>query len=1187
MRNGWLRLSVSFLLLSLAICWPHATLQAQSQVFSASLRGTIYDHTGATVPGATITLSNPDKGFSNAFTSSNDGSYVFTLVPPGTYTLKVEHAGFRPYTQVGIVLAVGQSANQDVTLELGQVTQEVTVRAQAAILNTGNANVGSDVTQRQAVDLPLNWRNVYGLVLLNSSVNNNVQNQALNPPGTQGNVDQDIAFFNFGGSVFGTTAFLLDGHWDGSGDWDGVIYVPGVDELGEFKIQTNAFTAQYGWSMGNVLNAITKSGTRSFHGDVFEFLRNDNLDANNFFNNRNGLTKPDFKRNQFGFSAGGPLYFPKIYRQRDKTFIFGYYEGLRQKTPATLIATTPTSDFRTGNFSALLGPQIGIDALGRPILSGQLYDPVSTRKITAGQEDAVTGLMATQTGFIRDPFPGNMISSAIDPVAKNIASGSYWPKPTNSALVNNFAATGGLPTALDKYSIRVDHNISDKARMFVRWSQQRQYKQLVGPYFGESDPAGPRTKNPNNRWDYGFNYNRSFSPTFLMSLTWGWNRWVEGRAVQNFPFKPSTLGLPAFLDAVAPAFPPIGFDDGTVGLAGAGFTGGTGTNNSQPREVRTYAVDFTKIKGPHTMTMGFMMIDHQLRAQYTDPVRINFTKSMTQGPDPTAALPATGLGFASFLLGAGHDGNLNNAARTAYQKGLYGWYFQDDWKASRKLTLNLGLRYDFQTAPTDRFNRLSYFDYNAANPVGDAAGYPVKGELVYVGNGHRRGVYEPQFTNFAPRLGLTYSATHRMVMRAGFGMFYTPTMEFGDYQGLQMYGFSQSTPYVGTIDGITPNNLLSDPFPNGLLVPVGNAKGTLTQVGLSTNAIPSQKPTPYVEQWTLGLQYELTPNMNFDVTYVGNHGVKLSYSSVQRNVLPTADLAIGSALLDPVPNPFYGHITASSCGLDQPTVPRGQLLRPYPEFCDVTDPQSLGASSYYNGVTLSVTHRWSNGLHFLASYTISKYLSGGEGNESWAAGNSATMRDYHNLAAEKSLNPNDIPQALVLNYLYELPIGRGKRWGGSMSGPVDAVIGGWQVSGVTTFKKGFPLSIVAASNNTNSLGGGQRPNIVADPKLSNPTVDEWFNTAAFAQPPAFTFGDTPREMPNLRAPGINNWDLALQKWWTAPKERLRVQFRAETYNTFNHANFYAPNQTFGDPSFGRITGALPARSIQIGLKIYW
>jgi hypothetical protein len=1155
-------------------------LYAQAVAFNAQLSGSIYDHTGATVPGATITLSNPGKGFTRTFTSSQDGRYGFTLLAPGTYALRVEKLAFRPYSQSGIVLAVGQSAVQDVTLELGAVTQEVTVTAAAPILNTSNANVASDVTQKQAVELPLNWRSVFALVRLDSSVNDSQQYQGLNPPGSQSNADQDISFFNFGGGRFGTTAFLLDGHWDSAGDWDGIIYVPGVDELQEFKIQTHAFTAQYGWSMGNVVNAITKSGTNSFHGNVFEFLRNDNFDANYFFNNRAvpAVPKPEFKRNQFGFTAGGPLYIPKLYEQRDKTFIFGGYEALRQGTPITRVTTVPTGDMRRGNFSALLGAQIGTDALGRPILSGQLYNPFTTREIIAGQLDPVTGLMATQDGYIRDPIAGNDLAGMLDPVAEKIAP--YWPDPTGSGLVNNFTAGVTAPVSSDAYSVRVDHNISDKARMFARWSQKREYKQVEAPVFGTTNPGGPGSKNPNNRWDFALNYNRAFTPTFVMSVNFGWNRWAEGWRRQSSPFDPSTLGLPSFLNTNPGAFPSITMDD----IAQLGY----GAYNSTPREAGTYAIDFTKVRGAHTMNIGFMGVNHRLYTSNQPLASFHFPKRMTQGPDPTAANPNTGFGFASFMLGTGDSGNFNVQANGAYHKGFYGWYFQDDWKATRKLTLNLGVRYDFQTAPRDRFDRYSWFDYTDPNPISEAVGFTVPGHLVYVGDGNRRGIYEPEYTNIAPRVGLAYRVTDRLVARAGFGMFYIPAMEYGDYQGLNLNGFTQATPYVGTVDGITPTNLLSDPFPGGMLLPPGKSAGALTFVGLGVNAVENFRPTPYIEQWSLALQYELSANNSFGVTYVGNHGVKLitGASGVEQNQLYQEQLSLGNSLLDPVSNPFFGHIASSGCGLDQATVPRGQLLRSFPEYCSVYDPQPPAGFSSYNAVQLKFEHRWSMGLLFLGGFTIAKYLDNSSGPEGWTSWAGQQIRDNHNLSAEKSLNSNDIPKSLVLSYIYELPFGRGKRYGGKFSGPVDAVLGGWQVSGVSTFKDGFPLAIWASSNNTQSLGGFQRPNLVGDPHVANPTIDRWFNTDAFAQPPAFTFGNVPRTMPTLRAPGINNWDLAIQKWWNW-KEKLRVQFRAEMFNAFNHPIFYAPNTTFGDAAFSRVSAAYPARSVQFGLKIHW
>jgi hypothetical protein len=1178
-----LRGAMGFLLvtcvLAVIIVAGGENLRAQTQAFAASLGGVVVDKSGGAIPKATVTLSNSQTGFTRTFTTGSDGRYSFTLVPPGTYALKIEKPGFRVYSQTGIILAVGEAANQNVTMALGAVTQQVTVNASAPLLNTSNANVASTVTGRQTVELPLNLRNVYGLVSLNSSVNNSQQYQALNPAGSQGDADQDIGFFNFGGGRFGTTAFLLDGAWDGAGDWDGTIYVPGVDETAEFKIQTNAFTSQYGWSMGNVVNAVTKSGTSSFHGDAWEFVRNSAWDANFFFNNASNTPEPQFARNQFGFTMGGPLYIPKLYEQRDKTFIFGEFEGLREATPLTLLTSVPTGAMRGGDFSSMLGGQIGADALGRPILSGQIYNPFTTRAVTAGQVDPITGKVATLSGFVRDPIPGNVIPAGmLNTVSKNLLP--FWPMPTGPGTVNNYTATGGAPTAQTDYTVRLDHIISDKSRMFARWSQKFEYKQLSGDLFGTSDVGGPGTLAPDDRFDAGLDYNRVLSPTMDLSVDLGWARWVEGRLPQGVPFSPSTVGLPAALDTFGGpgAFPSITID-GESSL-------GSGVLNSTPREARSYSIDFTKVAGPHTMDIGFMGVGLYLTTFNSSQGSFNFPLNMTQGPDPTVANPATGFGFASFLMGTGNTGGITDNARAAFEKNFEGWYFQDDWKATRKLTLNLGVRYDFQTAPTDRFNRLSWFNFGATNPISSAIGKSVPGELVYT-TPQNRGVYNPQYTNIAPRVGFAYSPVSKLVMRGGFGMFYIPAMEFGDYQGLTLNGFSETTPYVGTVDGITPVNLLSNPFPTGLLLPPGNSQGALTNVGFSTPAIERYRPTPYIEQWMYGIQYQISPNNMLDVSYVGNHGVKLALETTAPfDMLPTANLALGTGLLQQVPNPFFGHLTSSGCGLNSATVQRGQLLLPYPEYCGVNDAQVPGGRSSYNALQINFTHRWSSGMQLLLSYTNSKYLDDSSGAEGWTSGSSANYETIYNMRNEYSLDIDDLPQSFVASYIYQLPVGKARRFGSNLSGPIDALVGGWQVSGITTAKSGFPLGITAASDNLNNFGGAQRPNLRGNPHLAKPAIQEWFNTAAFAQPAPFTFGNVPRTMPTLRAPGLYNWDIAGQKYW-AFGEKARLEFRAEFFNAFNWVNLYAPSTSFGSPGFGTVTDAYPARDIQFALKLFW
>jgi hypothetical protein len=432
----WPRLLRAALVTVALLYGADPAILCQTQASSASFSGTIADPAGARIPNAKVTLASPDKGISRVFTTDGGGNFSFRIVPPGNYDLTVEAGGFKTYHQQSFTLEVGQDATQNIVLEVGTAQEQVTVSGEAPILNTDNANVAAEISGKQVVELPLNLRNVFGLVTLNSSVNNGTQGQVLNGGGEQGTADQDISFFNFGGGFFGSSAFLLDGAWDTADGWGGVVYVPSVDAVQEFKIQTNSFTAQYGWSTGNVINVVTKTGTRSLHGDAYEFFRNDALDANGYFNNYSGLPRAALHRNQFGASLGGPVYLPHVYRQRDKTFFFVLYEGLRQSNPATALDTVPTAAFRTGDLSALLGPQIGTDALGRPILSGQIYNPFTTRQI---------GTSASGTPiYIRDPIPGNNLSGLIDPVAKNMVT--YWPNPTNSLLANNYAASASAPT---------------------------------------------------------------------------------------------------------------------------------------------------------------------------------------------------------------------------------------------------------------------------------------------------------------------------------------------------------------------------------------------------------------------------------------------------------------------------------------------------------------------------------------------------------------------------------------------------------------------------------------------------------------------------------------------------------------------------------------------------------------------
>jgi hypothetical protein len=1123
------------------------SISAQTQAFSASLEGVVHDSSGAQIPGAKVKLVSPDKGVTRTFTTDAEGRYSFGLLPPATYTLTVEAGGFSTYKQTGVVLDAGQAASLPVTMQVGAVQTEITVTGQGPILASDNANVSSDLNGQQIDQLPVDFRSAFGLVMMNSSVNNSSQFQVVNGGGQSGTADQDISFLNFGGGYFGTSAYLLDGHWDTAGDWGGVIYVPSMEAVQEARIQTNSFTAQYGWSTGNMYNVITKSGSSSFHGDAFEFLRNSDLDSNFYFNNAHGIARTPFRRNQFGIAGGGPLYVPGIYKQRNKTFFFAYYEGLRQGTPGPLTTTMPTAAEKSGDFSAI---------------SQVLYNPFTTA--------------ATASGFSRTPFPNNQIpQSLMSKVATKLLT--YYPAPTGSGLTNNFTASASAAASSDEYGIRLDHNVTDNLRIFVRWSNKNESKVEEADYYG-NDLGGPGSMNPNNRLDGAGGSTWVINPTTVFSLNAGYNHWFEGNVMEGYPFDMTSVGLPSFINQTSNQFPVVSVS----GYAPLGPENGAGQGGF-PRNDLTWSADLSKVHGSHSFTIGVMEVVSQTGGGRIYPTTFDFGSVSTAGPNPETADPsASGNSIASMLLGVGTGGSTGVTVLPFTSKHYYGTHFQDDWKATRKLTLNLGIRWEYQSAPTERFNQQNYFDFNATNPISSSLGSTVKGAVVYNGVGNAgRGLYDPTKRDWAPRLGLAYQATEKLVVRAGFGVYYVPSF-FG--QGADQ-GYGQSTPWVTTTsDGYTPLNNLDNPFPNGALPQTGNSLGAMTNVGYGTSGSQYNRPDPYVEQWMAGIQYAVTKNDLIDISYVGSHGVKLAQGGLNYDQLPTADLSQGNQLLQQVPNPYYGKIASSGCGLASPTVAYGQLLLPYPEFCSVSIAQPLDSFSHYNALEMSFTHRWSSGLSLLASYTYSRFIDNTAGTTNWL-GQSPT-RDNYNLAAEKSLDAADTPNSFVLTYIYELPIGKGKKVGTSLNPVANAIIGGWQVSGVTTFKSGFPISITTGDNNTNSFGGNQRPNLVGDPTLSGRSISEWFNTAAFAQPAPFTFGNAPRYMGNVRAPGMEDFDIGVQKWFRY-RDILRLQFRAEMFNAFNRVNFYAPDGNLTDPAFGVISATLPPRDIQLALKLYW
>ena len=802
-------------------------------------------------------------------------------------------------------------------------------------------------------------------------------------------------------------------------------------------------------------NVITKSGSSSLHGDAFEFLRNSDLDSNFFFNNAHGIPRTPFRRNQFGIAGGGPVYIPGIYKQRNKTFFFAYYEGLRQGTPGPVTLTMPTAAEKSGDFSGI---------------SQVIYNPFST--------------VATSSGFSRTPFPGNIIPTyLISSVAAKLLA--YYPNPTNSALTNNFSASASAAATSDEYGIRLDHNFTDNLRMFVRWSNKDESKVEEADYYG-NDPGGPGSMNPNNRLDGAGGATWVLNPTTVFSVNAGYNHWFEGNVMEGYPFDFTQLGLPSFINATSNQFPVVSVS----GYAPLGPENGAGQGGF-PRNDLTWSADLNKIHGSHSLSMGFMEVMSQTGGGRIYPTTFNFGSISTAGPNPETADPsASGNSIASILLGVGTGGSTGVSFKPFTSKHYYGIHFQDDWKVTRKLTLNLGIRWEYQTAPTERFNQQNYFDFNAINPISSALGSTVKGTVVYNGvGGVGSGLYNPTWKDFAPRLGLAYQAMDKLVVRAGFGLYYVPSF-LGQGTG---QGYGQSTPWVTTTsDGYTPLNTLDNPFPNGPLPQTGNSTGAMTNVGYGTSGSQLNRPDPYMEQWMVGIQYAVTKNDLIDVSYVGNHGVKLAQGGLDYDQLPTADLSLGNQLLQQVPNPYYGKIAGSGCGLSSPTVAYGQLLLPYPEFCSVSIAQPLDSFSHYNALEVTFTHRWSSGLNLLASYTYSRFID----NTVWnnllvgpVAHSQQLQPGYREIAGRRGY-----PEQPGYHLHLRTPDRKGQE--------------GWiepqrrgrcdyrRLAGLGShhLQERLPDRHNDGDNNTNSFGGNQRPNLVGDPTLSNPTIQEWFNT---------------------------------------------------------------------------------------------
>ena len=1170
---------------------------SQSKSITATLSGTVTDPSGARIPNATVKLTNPENGIVRTNTTTETGEFTFAFLPEGTYTVRVSAPGFRTTQQNGIVLTAGASFSVGITLTVG-ATQQVIVTSTAPLLQTQNANISTELTNQQINELPLNLRNVLSFATLDSAVNVQGDRQLLAAGGSEDTADQDYSFLNFGGGYFGTNLFLLEGGYDTSQDWGGVLYVPAPEDTDQVKVSSYSFSAEYGFSTGNAITITTKAGTRDFHFLADEYIRNQNLDSNLYFNNLAGTPRPDDHRNQFGIAGGGPLYIPGIYKQRDKTFFFANYEGLRLNGGLSYSAQVPTQAQLGGDFSSeLTTTSLGTDCLGRTIYQGAIYNPYSLSTCPDGS-------------VIRNPYPGNIIPQtgvgAIDPLAKKFATGNYWPAPKNPGGGYNFNTTVSAPTTSNEWGIRIDHNINANNRIYGQFSNKHEGKVQTGAFYGPNDVAGPYVFDPNNRMFGVLGYSHVFSPTLILSGTLFFIRNPGGNVVQGYPFSPSSLGLPGLLDSWTPQFPQVEFGNT---FSGSGFYAPLGaTQNSGeatfPKTNESLSIDINKALKTQSISVGYMGVRQNDDGGRLTPTVFNFSNVMTAGPDPTHLSGENpGDALASFMVGAGNSGNgsAGSTGFTAYPAPTYylhGMYVQDDWKARRNLTLNLGFRYDVQTPTTARHNEQAYFDLHALNPISVTTGVPVYGEIVYNKPGDR-GLWNINLHDFGPRIGFAYAVMPKLVIRGGYGIYYARNFYGGNGPNP---GYSTSSVWTSSADGVHVTTPLAQAFQSGLVPVTGNALAGLTQVGQSPSVVDRNRPDPMTQQFSFGFQFAFTPKDVLDINYVGSRGRHITLAGMNYGQLNPNYLSMGSKLNSILPSPYTTAL--SNLGLPAPSCPYtvAQSLSPYPEFCGAVsaEDEPVGINNY-NALQARFTHRFGQGLLFTASYTFSKFLSDVGGPEEWGSINGdqggSGIRNYYDLKADWSVDGADIPQSLVLNYVYDLPFGRGKQFGGGMNVVENAAAGGWEVSGITTAQSGFPMSIGAGGNAASVFGGNQHADLTGQPLKSGhcggtlgvpdiPVGSKYcfFNPAAFAAPKDFTFGDAPRYFSNLRAPGYVDQDLTLAKWFDL-KERLRLQIGVQMFNAFNHPNFDIPNSGVGSPTMGLSSSTQGARQMQGVLKL--
>ena len=1116
-----MKLKLSLLLLLVA---PLILPSASAQI-AADIAGRVIDTAGAVVPNAEVILSESTTGIQQKVFSSTAGDFHFSHLNPGTFRIDVTAPGFERLSRAGITASVGQTATVDLALTIGSDSQTVTVNADAPLLQASESDIETHIPGKTVVAIPLNSRNFINLAQLAPGVEL--------PPGT--------VLPRINGGRPRTNEYLYDGISALQPEPGQVAFFPVLDDIVEFTIEADNVPAEFGRFNGGVVNVATRSGSNTFHGSLFEFLRNEDLNARNYFSTTG--SKPEYRRNLYGGTIGGPVL-------HDKLFFFGDYQGVKALIGRTVISTIPTVPERQGIFTGV----------------SKIYDPSTTQTVNGK--------------YIRTEFPNDTITTPFDPVAQALLA--RFPLPTKTGAANNYSRTANDSDHQNQLDFRVDGAFRTRDRAFVRYSYFSDVELPVTPL---PDGSGAVTGSVIGTGGVTglshvlgqqvvFGETHTFTARLLNDLHVGYTRRSNNIVGTSFSSTASAaLGIPgiptnaAFNNAL-PLFTLTGFQQ--LGPSASTFSQYQ-TGVWQFEETLNYN------RGRHSIKGGADVRFYQLNAISPPNPTGSFAFTTTGTDTQTAAATTTtgGNALASFLLGQVDTFSIDLQTSILRPRDHIQEYFlQDDYRVSDRLTLNVGARWTLHSPSTEKNNQGAVFNLGTQ-------------ELDYAGvDGNSRSARELHWGNVAPRVGFTYQLDPKTVIRSGFGIV------FIDQSGITTPFTLPQFPFIQNVQQKTQDSINSAfTLSNGPTVaPISlNANAGLGQSVYTSNRTAG---SGYVQQWNLAVQRQITSNLSIDLAYVGSHIVHVGIPDSNLNQLTAAQLAVGltdpTALTGKVTNPYYGQIPISS-PIGTKTIAAAQLLKPYPRFQNVAIYRNNSGETNYNAFEAKVEQRLSHGLYILAAYTHSKLIDDASSVFSstvLSSPNSSSLiaADTFNPRLERDSSSGDMPNVTSLAATYDLPAGRDHRIGSSYLG--NLLLGGWAVNAIATLQSGMPVTVTQATNSNAFAGFSlQRPNIVGSPSLtpSQRTPAHYFNTAAFATAPEFTLGNASRNP--VRGPAFRDLDMALVKH-THFTEKTDAEFRAELFNITNTPAFAQPNGSFGAAAFGSITATTTEqRVVQFGLRL--